>query len=338
MEDMKRLTEKYRSALESIKEVRKQLSSVIIKYLLLNSYDFKKCTELAISENLGIPRGTVRRALSDLSPPNEPVLECHDLGTIKPYAVVSIGYAIDRGHVSFTRRELQEILSIKESPKPFPLAADTSVRGGRRYLTPGAAKCYSTFVARFYSYLPAAEVNKKIGEAYKPEKIEELELLLPELSAFSKAIGYHAIVQPWSSSDLIFLGRDASPEDIRGEVKKRWEREIRFVLNRLETFANSLEDFGYEGTVEKFGIPEVQIDWIGGPEHPPADRTLEKEYLWATTMALRNGSKIAEKLDVEQDLLDRAIRLSNVLDRAVEDGYEGNEKAGPLEVWAKDQQ
>jgi hypothetical protein len=180
--------------------------------------------------------------------------------------------------------------------------------------------------------LPAAEVNKKISKAYSPEKIEELDFLLPELSAFSKAIGYHAIVQPWSSSDLIFLGRDASPEDIRGEVKKRWEREIRFVLNRLETFANYLEDTGYRGTIEELGAPEVQIDWIGGPEHPPADRTLKKEYLWATTMALRNGSKIAERLGVEQDLLDRAIRLSDILDRAVEDDYEGRENEGPLEV------
>lgn len=333
MEDMKRLAEKYRSAIESIREVKSQLSSVIIKYLLLNSVDLKKCTELAISENLGIPRGTVRRVLFELSPPNEPVLECHDLGTIKPYAVVSIGYAIDRGHVSFTRKELQEILSIKESPKPFPLAADTSVRGGRRYLTPGAAKCYSTFVARFYSYLPAAGVYKKISEAYSPEKIEKLELLLPELSAFSKAIGYHAIVQPWSSSDLIFLGRDASPEDIRGEVKKRWEREIRFVLNRLETFANSLEDTGYKGTIEEFGVPKVQIDWIGGPEHPPADRTLKKEYLWATTMALRNGCKIGEKLGVDPNLLKRATRLSNILDEAVEKEYRGEDVNGALETW-----
>lgn len=338
MEDMMKLGEKYKLALESIKEVKSQLSSVIIRYLLLNSSELKKCTELAISDNLGISRGTVRRVLSDLTPPNEPVLECQDLGTIKPYAVASIGYAIDKGHVSFSKNELQEVLSIKESPTPVSeLAADTSVFGGRRYLTPGAAKCYDTFAGRFYSYLPAAEINSKLRKAYPPEKQEELELLLPELSTFNSATGIHAIVPSWSSSELTFLGNEATPKEIQEGVKRRWEREIGYVLSRLEAFASYLEELGYRGTVEKFGRPKVQIDHIDGPDFPTENSELKREYLWTTTMALRNGCKIAEKLGVERTLLKRAMHLSDLLDKAVEKEYAGKEKGGTLEEWYRNQ-
>jgi len=339
MEDLKKLAEKYTAALETIKEVKSQLTSAIIKYLLLNSSELKKCTELAISENLGVPRGTIRKVLQNLS--EEPVLEFEDFGTVKPYMVKSIGYAVDRGYVSFSKDELQEILKIKETPTTTVeyFSSKTSIstkvdeKPLTRYLTPGAAKCFNTFVGRFYSYLPVAEINEKLRKAYDPEKQEELKLLLPELSAFSSATGFHSIVPPWSSSELIFLEPEASPEDAKGVVKRRWEREIEYVLDRLETFARYIEELGWRGTAEKFGKPKFQIDHYGDVDFPPINWELKKEYLWATTMALRNGCKIAEKLGVEKNLIERAIRLSDILDKAVEKEYEGKEKEGQLEDW-----
>jgi len=335
MEDLRKLAEKYKSALESIKEVKSQLTSVVIKYLLLNSHQLKKCTELAISENLGIPRGVIRKVLLELSA--EPVLRCVDLGTIKPYVVESIGYAIDRGYISFSRDELQEILSVKEPSEPIrDLVADAAVHGGRRLLSPGAAKCYFTLVGRFYSYLPTAEINEKLRKAYTPKTLEELDLLLPELSAFSKVTRFHAMVSPWTLGEPLLLGKDASSKEIRESIKRRWEQEIGYVLNRLETFAGYLEKYGYKGTIEKLGEPKIQIDYIGGPDYPPIiSKRLREEYIWATTMALRNGCKIAEKLGVEEKLIERALLLSEVLDEAVEKGYRGKEKEGPLEEWYK---
>jgi len=55
--------------------------------------------------------------------------------------------------------------------------------------------------------------------------------------------------------------------------------------------------------------------------------------LWATTLALRNGCKVAEKLGVDEKLLERALKLSDILDAAVEKEYQGREKEGPLEDW-----
>ncbi len=340
MEDLKKLAEKYTSALESIKEVKSQLMGVVIKYLLLNSSKPKKCTELAMSEQLGIPRSTIRKVLRDLS--EEPVLKTQDFGTVKPYMVKSIGYAVDRNYVTFTRNELRKILEIRETSKmPVEgLAVDTGIsekikgKPITRYLTLGAAKCYSTFVGRFYSYLPIAELEEKFRKAYEPKTYQELKLLMPEQSAFSKAKGFPAVLPLWSSSELTLLKPEASPEDIKNMVKGKWEQEIEHVLNRLESFASYLEENGYQGTVEKLGKPKYQIDHY---EHeaifPPIDWRFRKEYLWATTLALRNGCKVAEKLGVDKKLVERVLMLSDILDAAVEKEYRGRKKEGSLEDW-----
>jgi len=339
LEDLKKLAEKYTSALESIKEVRGQLTGMVIKYLLLNSSERKKCTELAMSEQLGIPRSVIRKILMDLS--EEPVLETEDFGTVKPYMVKSIGYAVDRNYVTFTRDELQSILEIREMSKmPVEgLAVDTGVsekiegKPITRYLTLGATKCYSTFVGRFYSYLPIAEIEEKFRKAYEPKTYQELKLLMPEQGAFSKAKGFSAVI-PLSSSELTLLTPEMSPEDIKNMVKRKWEQEIDYILDRLERFASCLEADGYQGTVEKLGKPKYQVDHYEAEAiFPPIDWRFRKEYLWATTMALRNGCNVAEKLGVDEKLLERALTLSDILDAAVEKEYKGREKEGPLEDW-----
>jgi len=343
MDDMKKLAEKYSAALETIKEVKSRLTGVIIKYLLLNSSELKKCSELAISENLGVPRGTIRKVLQDLS--QELALEYEDLDTIKPYIVKSIGYSVDRGYVSFTKDELQEILKVKEvQTQEFAgyvhyhtgVSQKVDDKPLTRYLTPGAAKCYETFVGRFYSYLHAAEVNEKLQKAYDPETQKQLGLLMPELSTFRIATDFRFLspLPVWSSSELILLGPEATPQDLKESVKKKWEQEIEFVLDRLETFANNLIELGYKGTTKKLGEPKIKIDYYSGADYPPIiTEEFRKEYLWATTMALRNGCRIAEKLGVEKNLIERAMRRSDILDKAVEKEYEGKEQQGLLEDW-----
>ena len=78
------------------------MAGTVIRYLLLNSSGLKKCTELAISENLEVPRSTIMKVLSDLS--EEPVLESQGFSTVKPYMIKSIGLAVDRGYVSFASK------------------------------------------------------------------------------------------------------------------------------------------------------------------------------------------------------------------------------------------
>jgi len=105
VEDVKKPAKEYEEAIKSIKGVRSRLYSVIIKYLLANSSDPSKRTEAKLTEELGLPRSTVRKALAELS--EEGVLNFSAFWDswmgIKPYGVESLGRALDRGYVALTR-------------------------------------------------------------------------------------------------------------------------------------------------------------------------------------------------------------------------------------------
>jgi hypothetical protein len=52
---------------------------------------------------------------------------------------------------------------------------------------------------------------------------------------------------------------------------------------------------------------------------------LSSTIVLATTLALRNGCKVAEKLEVDEKLPKHALRLSDILDVAVEKEFQGQQ-------------
>jgi len=53
------------------------------------------------------------------------------------------------------------------------------------------------------------------------------------------------------------------------------------------------------------------------------DWQFHDEFLWATTLALRDGCKLGEKLGANPNLLREARQLTDVLDLALERKYKG---------------
>ena len=115
VERLRDIGEEYARLESRLRELKRRLYDVIIKYLIANSAFRDKCTELGISENLGLKRSVVRRVLKELVDAH--ILYYVEIGRSKPYSILSIGSALDRGYVSFTKREIQELLAVKEIKK-----------------------------------------------------------------------------------------------------------------------------------------------------------------------------------------------------------------------------
>jgi hypothetical protein len=341
LENIKRVAEKYASAMEALEGVRRELSDAIIKYIIANSYRPKTCTESAIVEALGIPRSTIRRVLADLTE-EEPVLKIEDYGTIKPYSLEGIGYAIDRNYVSFKRIEIKELLGAKETSeriKGEPTFGYPQIQMGLpagkfivRYRGPAADKCLERLIQRFYGYM-AANIDVKIKKAFGEQTVRELSLLAPEMSAFEKIVTPTSFLGLLLAKDLISIDSESSIEEIRNSLKDTIEEQLHFVLGRLEGFVRLLEDKGYEGTLDhlKDHVP-AEEHYVGN--YPPFDYRFRNEYLWAATLALREGCIVAEKIGGDANLLRRLRKLADALDMAVEENYQGKEKEGlSLEDW-----
>lgn len=340
MENVRKVAEKYASAIEALEDVRRELSDAIIKYIIANSYRPKRCTESAIVEALGIPRSTIRRVLADLT--EEPVLKIEDYGTIKPYSLEGIGYAIDINYVSFNRTEIKELLGAKEMPKRIndePTLGYPQVQmdlpDGKiivRYRGPAADKCLERLIQRFYGYM-ATKMEVKLEKAFGEKTSRELSLLVPEMQAFEKTVAPPSFLGILLSKELMDIDPESSIEEIKKSLKSAIEGQLQFVSRRLEAFAKLLEEKGYKGTLEYFKdhIPSEER-YVGN--YPPFDYRFRNEYLWATTLALKEGCIVAERIGADPKLLQRLRKLADSLDVAVEENYQGKEKEGlSLEEW-----
>ncbi|MFB0502391.1 MAG: hypothetical protein ACETWE_00985 [Candidatus Bathyarchaeia archaeon] len=344
MENVRKVAEKYASAMKALEDVKRDLSDAIIKYIIANSYRPKTCTETAIVEALGIPRSTIRRVLADLTE-EEPVLKVEDYGTIKPYSLEGIGYAIDRNYVSFSRKEIRELLTARELPERVrdePTLGHPQVQmdlpDGKtvvRYRGPAADLCLERLIQRFYGYM-ATDLDEKLARAYGEQTSRELTLLAPEMQAFEKTVRPHTLASFLGgvlSKELMGIDPDSSLEEIKELLKAAVEAELQYVQKRLESFAQLLDDKGYKGTLDHFKdhIPSEER-YVG--DYPPFDYHFRNEYLWATTLALREGCIVAEKIGADLELLQRLRKLADALDISVEENYQGKEKAGlSLEEW-----
>jgi hypothetical protein len=93
----------------------------------------------------------------------------------------------------------------------------------------------------------------------------------------------------------------------------------------LDSFEDLLEKMGYDGLLAHFKdhIPSEER-YVGN--YPPFDYRFRNEYLWATTLALREGCSIAKKMGVNSEFLDKLIKQTKSLDLALEEKYQGKEK------------
>lgn len=83
-----------------------------------------------------------------------------------------------------------------------------------------------------------------------------------------------------------------------------------------------------------FGMMEHFKDHIPAEERYvgenvlPLDYRFRNEYVWATTLALRDGCAVAEKIGADVELLKGLRKLADTLDLALEHKYRGKEREG----------
>jgi len=127
-------------------------------------------------------------------------------------------------------------------------------------------------------------------------------------------------------------------EDVRKTVIQTYVMYLNYTIRRLKDFASFLEERGYEG-LHAFlkGKQAFQSISVGG-KFPSPDWRFHDEYIWATTLALRDGCKIGEVLGADTDLLKKARQLADVLDLALERKYAGKKAEGQnLMEWSFEQ-
>jgi len=331
--DLRAAASHYSKALESVAQARKKLTEVMIKYIIANGIDLGKCTELSISENLGLPRSVVRSILLDLV--EEKVLKVSEYGNTKPYMLseTGLGIALDWMGLSFTRAEVNALLASKEAEElkgmllGSPLVfSETDEKRIARYRGIAADQCLGTLVGRFFEYIEE-DFYEKLRKAFDEKILKELELLNPELIAFERLVAPPPPIGEWAREKLQELDDNASSEDIRKVIIESYEKNLEYVIRKLKKFATILEEMGYEGLHKHFKgktpSREVLIKEKSVPEYRFHD-----EYLWATTLALREGCKIGQKIGANPELLKEALLLADVLDIALEKKYRGAKAEG----------
>ena len=339
--DLRSSTQQYVKAIESMRQARKGLAEIVVKYVIANGVDLARCTELAISENLGLPRSTVRSVLLDLV--EEGVLKCNESGNTKPFVVseVGIGVALDWLDLTFTKQEVHELLSAKQTEGLKGLLAGSPLVfeeiGGKRvarYRGLAAAQCLGTLTGRFVEYVEVG-FEEKIREAFGRDLLEELRFLSPELNSFGALVTPSPVIGAWATGDLQESEDDMSAKDIKKAVVQSYERSLSRVVRRLRRFASLLEEEGYEGLHERLSskIPSRDVMFRG--DCAPKFR-FHDEFLWATTLALREGCKAGEKIGVKQAIVDEAMSLADVLDLALERKYKGlRTERDNLAAWSR---
>lgn len=340
MEGLREVARRYVKAMESAEEARRKLVGVIIKYLIANDIDLGKCTELAISQNLGLPRSIVRRILSELV--DEGILEVKSVGNVKPYMFTMVGVAgaLDFMGLSFTREEINEFLRAKEADKldksmiAASVMTSTEVKGKRinRYRGYAADLCLNTLIGRFLECIEEErELGKKIRETIGEKALKELELLSPELMSFKKLeeapvellllFGFDSVL--WRIMDNL---DKLSPGDIKKFIVEAYEEALKRAVDRFGRFASLLEEKGYEGLHGYFkGREPIHYKQAKHLAEGKSKFRFHDEYVWAATLALREGCIFGEKLGVDPNLIKEARQLAEILDLALEEKYRGIE-------------
>ena len=331
VERLRDIGEEYARLESRLRELKRRLYDVIIKYLIANSAFRDKCTELGISENLGLKRSVVRRVLKELVDAH--ILYYVEIGRSKPYSILSIGSALDRGYVSFTKREIQELLAVKEIKKEVLrnvfFEVGVSIEGAYRYRGRSDSQVLNVLTRRFFDYVYAdiyEKFYKKLGG-----KEMGLDRLLPESVSFKNL--YEASLLKIPGAGLLHVPPD-TPIDKALEYSRRYvEEKLKTVLAGFKMFVEMLENMGYDGLVEWSRDKQVRTDTVLLKDEK-IERKFRKEYVWAATLMLRDSCRFAKEAGIDPDLIKEALELADMLDLAVEKEYRGkNVEKLSLKEW-----
>lgn len=331
MKEARELADEYARAMETTKRVEEELAGVLIKYLVTNSFEPKKCTETAISDSLGIPKSMIRRVLSRLS--DEFLVRTEDWGTVKPYEVFCFGSALDKGYLSLEKEELAQMLAIREEEgtQLGLTKGEPSVwmeRDGKRivrFLGPGQRRVYQTLIDRFFWYLPSTGFEKAFNQAFPPEVLDRLGELAPEqallddvsrLPRSSEPLWY-AMYIPMDQGSL----NKASPEGVKKASQASIYARFAFVLSRLRALESLIVEKGCYAEAEKElsrkkGCPIDRV--MNSKGELQGEEAFRKEYLFATTLALRQGAKFATRVGaIDGAEVREAEQLCTSLEQAI---------------------
>jgi hypothetical protein len=282
------------------------------------------------------------------------VLKIRNADDIRPFELYIIGAAFDYMGLSFTKGELNELLSVKEDNMDFHrghwivsgnVGYEVDGQKIHRYRGQAAYTTLGALIGRFFDYDAYIDSewesifnSRRIEKALGKKTLEDLEHLIPEKVYFEKLIDTWPFPAKWINMGIQYVEGMPSDEDIRKMVIKTYEMYLNYVIRRLKKFASFLEGRGYEGLHDFLrGKLAYQSISVGG-SLPTPDWRFHDEYIWATTLALRDGCKIGEKLGANPNLLTEARKLADVLDLALERKYRGIEAEGSnLMEWGLNQ-
>jgi len=325
------LAEEYERTLGRLKEIRGQLADHVIKALIKGALGPGDCTELAVSQRLGMPRSTVRKVMQELA--SEGILEVEDLGIFKPYKVKSLVEAIEKGYVSFTKGEFEELFSVGEIGLEGrsglwgnPFVGD-EVRGKlvQRFLSPSQRSSIRGLLRRFHEFEREDLLWKRLVESYGEDELKEIWLMFPEQVVVNDAIeSYRRLSSDWIPIIGEMEPPDLTPDQAREILSKTVGTKLSSALKMAERFAKSAEKEGYQQLAEKLSKEK--------------DKTLLKESVWAFALSLRYGSKLGKKVGVSEDLANRLDEMSCRLESLIENQGKAMKGKRPLKGTAKKQQ
>jgi len=300
------LAEEYERTLGRLKEIRGHLADHVIKALIKGALGPGDCTELAVSQRLGMPRSTVRKVMQELA--SEGILEVEDLVIFKPYKVKSLVEALEKGYVFFTRKEFEEIFSVgeigSESSSGFwgePFVGD-EVRGKlvQRYLSPSQRSSIRGLLRRFHEFGREDTLWKRLAESYGEDELKEIWLMYPEQVVLNEAIeSYRRLSTEWIPIIGEMEPPDLTPDQAREIFSKTVARKLSSALKMAEGFAKDAEKEGYQQLTERLSKEK--------------NKTFPKESVWAVALSLRYGSELGRKAGVPEDLTTRLDEVSSRL-------------------------
>ena len=303
------LAEEYEKAQKRLKEVRGLLADRIIKHLIGHSVGPGACTEVGVSQILGMPRTTVRNVMQDLI--SEEILyqePTRSRPTFKPYSVKSVISALDKGYVSFTKKEFDEIFSVMEKVEedeyglwgmPF---VGQKIKGKQinRFLTASLRNSLKELMTRFREFQPRESFSDLLVQSYGEETHKEIVLMFPE----------HEILNDMVEQDQGLLARwitfnedrdhPTTPEEARHLFCQSIEEKIRSALSIAQEFIRTVESIDFQTFAKKFQ-----------EDH---ERSFPKECLWGYTKALKHATNLGKQVEVSQQLIQELETTISKLD------------------------
>ncbi len=321
MERARAVADRYSKAVKEIEAIKKELHTVILEFLVENGVYIKRCTETGLSQNLGLPRSSVRAALKELE--EEGIITPMDWVGTRPYTIDSRGFlaAAEKGLLELSKERIERILSTKDTmdlqdydPKEplvfhFGLGYGTTDDGRTKtkYLTPTEVHIVQGFVSVFHEVFPKTKEEETYLEATKKLRMIEGKYL-PQIKVFdelTERIGWEQ-------------GKTADQMS-QAYIAKR-EIGLSMITSKLGLFSEVIQEKGDEEAIR--ALPNQMTYPEGGgmgkDKKNKAGFTQYKETAWAVITMVRNSLPMLKELGVSVEAIEEFERVSARLESLLE--------------------